>query len=121
MQIVSGVLDSPNWQLAATGAVDYGIALEGLSLKQAQLLLATVGMDEEQQRELLLRTGLIVTSNEMSAKLVAEALSTDAITAAHNREILTELGLMEKRGGWLILTNKCGVKGTVLLTTFSGR
>lgn len=81
--------------------------MEGLSLKQAQLLLTTVGMDKEQQHELLLRAGLIATSDEMSAKLVSEALARTSLSEAERHEMLRKLGLMESKSAELILTNKC--------------
>lgn len=93
--------------VAAIGAVDYAQALEGLSLKQAQLMLTTQGIVGEEQRQILIRQGLIATSDNISAKLTYQALQTTALTKAEQQEMLIEMGLMDKKSKQLLLTNSC--------------
>ena len=107
MSAVSGAIRAADMSVAAIGAVDYAQALDGLSLKQAQLMLTTQGIVGEEQRQMLIRQGLIATSDNISAKLTYQALQTTALTKAEQQEMLIEMGLMDEKSKQLLLTNSC--------------
>lgn len=93
--------------VAAIGAVDYTKALDGLSLKQAQLMLTTQGIVGEEQKDLLVKQGLIATSDRMSASIVSEALASTALNKEQQEAILIKAGLMKQKTKELITSNAC--------------
>lgn len=93
--------------VAAIGAVDYTKALDGLSLKQAQLMLTTQGIVGEEQKDLLVKQGLIATSDRMSASIVSEALANTALNKEQQEAILIKAGLMKQETKELITGNAC--------------
>lgn len=93
--------------VAAISAVDYTKALDGLSLKQAQLMLTTQGIVGEEQKDLLVRQGLIATSDRMSASIVSEALANTALNKEQQDAILIKAGLMKQKTKELITDNAC--------------
>ena len=91
--------------VATIGAVDYAKALDGLSLKQAQLMLTTQGIVGEEQKDLLVKQGLIATSDRMSASLVAEALADNGLDKELQDSILIKAQLMNQDSKLLITEN----------------
>ena len=105
--MVSKATEGINMSIMAVGAADYAKAIDGLTLSQAQLLLSLQGVDAEQQKHILLQAGLIASSDKMSAQLVHQALETTGLSVAERQQMMTELGLMDKKTKNLILTNSC--------------
>ena len=93
--------------MMAVGAADYSRAIDGLSLSQAKLLLSLQNVDAEQQRHLLLEAGLISSSDKMTAKHVAQALSVSSLDTAEKNRILTKAGLMNAETGELLVSESC--------------
>ena len=93
--------------MMAVGAADYARAIDGLSLSQAKLLLSLQGVDAEQQKSLLLQAGLISSSDKMTAKHVAQALSVSSLDTAEKNRILTKAGLMNAETGELLVSESC--------------
>lgn len=104
---VSGVIRAADMSVATIGAVDYTKALDGLSLKQAQLMLTAQGMNAEKQKTILLQSGLIASSDNISAKLAYQALTTTSLSTAEKQQMMIELGLMDRKTKSLIVTNRC--------------
>lgn len=105
LRAVSGAIRAADMSVATIGAVDYTRALDGLSLKQAQLMLTTQGVVGEEQRALLVKQGLIATSDRMSASLVSEALANGGLNKEKADEILIDAGLMSQNTKELISEN----------------
>lgn len=93
--------------MMAVGAADYSRAIDGLSLSQAKLLLSLQNVDAEQQKHLLLEAGLISSSDKMTAKHVAQALSVSSLDTAEKNRILTKAGLMNAETGELLVSESC--------------
>lgn len=105
LRAVSGAVRAADMSVAAIGAVDYAKALDGLSLKQAQLMLTTQGIVGEEQKDLLVKQGLIATSDRMSASIVSEALANNGLNKEKQEELLIDLGLMNSKTKELITEN----------------
>lgn len=105
LRAVSGAVRAADMSVATIGAVDYAKALDGLSLKQAQLMLTTQGIVGEEQKDLLVKQGLIATSDRMSASLVSEALANNGLNKEKQEELLIDLGLMNSKTKELITEN----------------
>lgn len=105
LRAVSGAVRAADMSVAAIGAVDYAKALDGLSLKQAQLMLTTQGIVGEEQKDLLVKQGLIATSDRMSASLVSEALANNGLNKEKIEEILIGANLMSQNTKELITEN----------------
>lgn len=105
--MVSNAAKEIDMSVLAIGAADYEKAIEGLSLSQAKLLLTMRGFDAEQQKSLLLKEGLIATSDKMSAKLVKEALSNSSLNAAEQERILVLLKLADADTNELLISKSC--------------
>ena len=105
LRAVSGAVRAADMSVAAIGAVDYAKALDGLSLKQAQLMLTTQGIVGEEQKDLLVKQGLIATSDRMSASLVSEALANNGLNKEKIEEILIDANLMSQNTKELISEN----------------
>lgn len=103
--MVSGAIRAADMQVATIGAVDYATALEGLSLKQAQLMLTTQGIVGEEQKQILVQQGLIASSDRMSASLVSEALANNGLNKEKLESILIRAGLMNEQTKELITEN----------------
>lgn len=105
LRAVSGAVRAADMSVAAIGAVDYAKALDGLSLKQAQLMLTTQGIVGEEQKDLLVKQGLIATSDRMSASIVSEALANNGLNKEKQEELLIDLSLMNSKTKELITEN----------------
>lgn len=105
LRAVSGAVRAADMSVAAIGAVDYAKALDGLSLKQAQLMLTTQGIVGEEQKDLLVKQGLIAISDRMSASLVSEALANNGLNKEKIEEILIDANLMSQNTKELITEN----------------
>lgn len=79
IKTVSSAIQTLNMSGGTLGTMDYTNALKSLSLQQAQLLLTTQGINAEKQQQLLLNAGLIATSDQMSASLVAQSLAESSL------------------------------------------
>jgi len=102
---VSGAVRAIDMSIEATGTADYAMAIKGLSLEQAKLVLTTKGIVGEEQKKLLLEQGLIATSERMSASLVSEALANSGLNKEKQEAILITVGLMNEETKELITEN----------------
>lgn len=105
LRLVSSAIRAADMQVATIGAVDYATALDGLSLKQAQLMLTTQGIVGEEQKQILIQQGLIASSDRISASLVSEALANNGLNKEKQEELLIDLGLMNSKTKELITEN----------------
>lgn len=105
LRTVSGAVRAADMSVATIGAVDYTRALDGLSLKQAKLLLTTQGIIGQEQEDLLIKQGLIATSDRMSASLTAEAIASSGLNKEKQEDLLISLNLMNADTKELITEN----------------
>lgn len=85
----------------------YTKALDGLNLKQAQLVLTMKGMNAEQQSQILADMGLLASKEKISATLVQEALLKANLNGLTQKEILDELNLIDTTTNEIIARNTC--------------
>lgn len=85
----------------------YSKALDGLNLKQAQLVLTMKGMNAEQQSQILADMGLLASKEKISATLVQEALLKANLNGLTQKEILDELNLINTKTNEIITRNTC--------------
>ena len=85
----------------------YSKALDGLNLKQAQLVLTMKGMNAEQQSQILADMGLLASKEKISATLVQEALLKANLNGLTQKEILDELNLINTETNEIITRNTC--------------
>ena len=85
----------------------YSKALDGLNLKQAQLVLTMKGMNAEQQSQILADMGLLASKEKISATLVQEALLKANLNGLTQTEILKKLNLINTETNEIITRNTC--------------
>lgn len=68
-------------------------------------MLTTQGIVGEEQKELLIKQGLVASSERMSAGLVAEGLATSGLSKEKQEDLLVSLELMAQDSKELISTN----------------
>lgn len=85
----------------------YTKALDGLNLKQAQLVLTMKGMTDEQQSQILADMGLLASKEKISATLVQEALLKANLNGLTQKEILDKLNLIDTETNEIITRNTC--------------
>lgn len=85
----------------------YTKALDGLNLKQAQLVLTMKGMNAEQQSQILADMGLLASKEKISATLVQEALLKANLNGLTQKEILDKLNLIDTTTNEIITRNTC--------------
>lgn len=85
----------------------YTKALDGLNLKQAQLVLTMKGMNAEQQSQILADMGLLASKEKISATLVQEALLKANLNGLTQTEILKKLNLINTETNEIITRNTC--------------
>ena len=82
-------------------------AIDGLSLKQAQLALSTKKLTQDQMNQVLVEAGLIASEDKIQAELLQSALSQANLSAERKKAILTELGLMNAETNELFIKEAC--------------
>ena len=101
------------WRDGATGELTESTinnikeAISGLTLEQAQLILATKELNETEASEILIKEGLLATSEQIGGAKVREALATTTLSEETQLEILKKLDLIEADSGLIISENTC--------------
>lgn len=101
----------------ATGRLDpYAVsslaaAIDGLSLKQAQLALSTKKLTQDQMNQVLVEAGIIASEDKIQAELLQSALSQANLSAERKKAILAELGLMNAETNKLFIKEACNKEG----------
>ncbi len=98
--IDTGVFDT-------TSVKQLSAAIDGLTLKQAQVALSTKKLTQEQAKQVLVEAGLIASEDKIQAELVQTALAQAGLSAAKQNTILDKLNLIDTDTKEIISTNSC--------------
>lgn len=88
---MQGVLNSLNGATITNASV-----LDGLNLKQAQLLLTTKGLSAEKQKELLVNAGLMASEDKVTLTLMKQAFMSSSLGDEEKERALIKLGLIDR-------------------------
>ena len=88
----------------ADGVIKYGAALEGLSAKQAALVLSSKGLNAAEKEQALVAAGLITTTEAMNAAKAQEAFVNAGLTKEQFLQAAQRKGLLMTEEGEIVAT-----------------
>ena len=88
------VLDGATRAMKPETVAAYVNSLQGLSLEQAKIALATSQLTEAQKIQVLSQAGLMASNEAISASMVAQAMAETGLSTAKQEEVLINAGLM---------------------------
>ena len=88
------VLDGATRAMRPETVTAYVNSLQGLSLEQAKIALATSQLTEAQKIQVLSQAGLMASNEAISASMVAQAMAETGLSTAKQEEVLINAGLM---------------------------
>ena len=88
------ILDGATRAMKPETVAAYVNSLQGLSLEQAKIALATSQLTEAQKIQVLSQAGLMASNEAISASMVAQAMAQTGLSTAKQEEVLINAGLM---------------------------
>lgn len=111
--VVNNIQNISAWSNGATGSLNSNVvnnlaaAINGLNLQQAQLVLSTKNLTQEQMNQVLVQAGLVASEDKIKASLVQSALAQSQLSAETQKAILSKAGLMDMTTGEIFATKAC--------------
>ena len=88
------ILDGATRAMRPETVTAYVNSLQGLSLEQAKIALATSQLTEAQKIQVLSQAGLMASNEAISGSMVAQAMAQTGLSTAKQEEVLINAGLM---------------------------
>ena len=111
--VINNISNISAWANGATGLLNPNVvnslssAINGLNLQQAQLVLSTKNLTQEQMNQVLTQAGLIASENTIQAELLQTTLAQQGLSVEKQKAVLVELGLMNSQTGELLTQKAC--------------
>ena len=90
-QFNTGETIANGMQLSEAAVNKYKVAIDGLSLSQAQTALSTSALNDKQKEQILISAGLVKSKESISIAEVKELVASRSLSAQKEQEILTTL------------------------------
>lgn len=111
--VVNNIKNIETWANGSTKLLNPNVvnnlssAINGLNLQQAQLVLSTKNLTQEQMNQVLVQAGLVASENKIQAELLQSALVQSSLSTEKQKAILTELSLMDAKTGEMLASKAC--------------